>query len=202
MSFDDIPHDVLEHIAFFTAIDPLLGPPTGLLNFVSLSKRTYDTLAFNKNPLLYARICAAKFDLDAPVRRLGKNALTASALANEFVKRCIVLKRLRSHALVHEVNPTFEDEQTLNETLWTAYLMVLEDGGRNVSQLRNACISDWLTAYWFDEAGSSGAVHSLQIDEWPASGLGASVNSLGWYRCRPHLTLSMWLFWFFFDPGM
>lgn len=201
MSFGAVPPEVLEHIAFFVATDPLLGPPVFLPTFISLSRRTYDTLAFDKNPLLYSRICAAKFDLVAPTRRLGKELMTAPALANELKKRFLTLKRLRSLALTHTVGLNFEEERIINETLWTMFLMVLEDDGRNISQLRHAQAADWLIAYWFDEAGTSGAVHLLQIDEWPASGLGAPVNSISSHRCSPHLTLAMWLLWFFLDPG-
>lgn len=201
MAFSDIPPDILELIAFFVAINPLLGPPSELLSFISLSKFTYDSLSLRKNPSLYARICAVKFDLDAPLRRLGKAAMLPQALANELVKRCIVLKRFKATSMAHIINPMPEEEETLNEMLWTAFFMVLENDGRNVIQLRNSGVAGWLNAYWFDTAGSSHAMSLLQDDEWPALGLGSPRNSISPYRCSQHLTLAMWLLWFFFEPG-
>lgn len=201
MSFQTVPPEVHENIALAVATNPLIGLPVNLPSFISLSRDTYNALAFDKNPYLYARIFAAKFDLSAAKRRLGKDTLSAQVLANELVKRCRLLKHLSSMTLARMVKQNPSDEYEINEMLWTAFFMVLENQGLNVAQLRSAHIAVWLNAYWFDDAGSSGAIHSLQIDKWPFPGLGASLSSINSRRCSPHLALAMWLLWFFFDPG-
>lgn len=153
---------------------------------------TYDSLSLRKKPSLYARMCAVKIDLDAPLRRLGKVVMLPQALANELVKRCIVLKRFKATSMAHIINPMPEEEETLDEMLWTAFFIVLENDDRNVIQLRNSGVAGWLDAYWFDTAGSSHAMSLLQDDEWPALGLGSPRNSISPYRCSQQLTLAMW----------
>ncbi|THH07596.1 hypothetical protein EW145_g3269 [Phellinidium pouzarii] len=218
-SLDTVPLELLEHIAFLAAIHPLLGPPSALHSLLVVNRSVHAALALDRNPLLYARICAAKFDLAAPARRLGFSALRAPILAAELVKRCRVLKRLRAldGARLTSPSPYYDDARehrstntsanesesidTIDELLSTAYLMVLEDEGRNAAQLRSYAHADkWLCVYWFDDVGASGAMRSLQQDRWPVPGLGA-VN--GVYAARgAHVNhaLAMWLLWFFFEP--
>ncbi|KAH8114869.1 hypothetical protein DFH11DRAFT_1590149 [Phellopilus nigrolimitatus] len=174
-SLASVPDEILEHIAVFAATHPFLGPPAALPALLSLNRHAYAALAPRHNPHLAARIFAGKFDLAAARRRLGVDALSAHAIADELVQRCIVLKHLRALAgsrvrLDATDAGSSEDERMLDALLWTTFLMVLEDDGRNTSQLREyARVDEWLKTYWFANEGASRAVHMLESDLWPPS---------------------------------
>jgi len=189
-SLNVIPDEVLEHIAFYSGSEQLLGPPSSLPILLTLSRRINGALSPESTPHLYARIFSAKFDFAAPLRRLGASALTASALMGELRSRCIVLKRIRAAKdCLHDKSPdTANGDDVLDNVLWVAYLMMLENDGKNAAQLRDyANIGDWLTKYWFDPRGRSLTVSHLEFGHWPANDARAA--------------LAMWLLWFFFDPG-
>lgn len=189
-TLDAVPNEVLEHIAFYSGSQELLGPPSSLPTLLTLSRKINGALSPANTPHLYARIFAAKFDLAAPLRRLGPSALTASALMGELRSRCIVLKRIRAakDCLEDKSPDTTNGEDMLDDVLRTAYFMMLENDGKNFAQLKNyANIGDWLTNYWFDPRGRSLSVSLLERHRWPTNDDRAAS--------------AMWLLWFFFDPG-
>lgn len=188
-----IPHEVLEHVAFFAATDNLLGPPDGLLPLLVLNRNIHSALSFDSNPHLYARIYAYKFDLAPAVRRLGADTIPASALGEELQRKCVLLKRVRKKMDSkvdlsmgrHEMKAR---EGYLTRILWMAYLMMLENDGRNERQLREyAKIDEWLKEFWFDPLGSSLAMGNVKADHWPDN--------------HERISLAMWLFWLLLRPG-
>lgn len=184
-SFGNVPQEVLEHIAFFAATDDFLGPPRGILPLLVLNHALYNVLSVTANPHLYARIFAQKFDVSSTFRRMGVDALPATAMAEELQRRSIALKRLRNRSDSKGTPPQHE----LTELLWTAYLMILESDGKNEQQLRDyAHMNQWLREFWFDPAGASGAMHTVKIiDRWPEN--------------SERFSLALWLFWFLLKPG-
>lgn len=81
-----------------------------------------------------------------------------------------------------------ERNESLRAILWIAYLMMLENDGKNRQQLRDyAHIGEWLRDYWFDDRGASLANISMKSDRWPAN--------------TEQTALAMWLFWFLLDIG-
>ncbi|KII90071.1 hypothetical protein PLICRDRAFT_53178 [Plicaturopsis crispa FD-325 SS-3] len=88
----------------------------------------HDALSLSASPELYAQIYQLKFDLSATFRRThdSRASLTPPCLANELVKRCQLLRRIR-----------LKDwgSDTVAADLWTAYLMIMESDGLNESQL-------------------------------------------------------------------
>lgn len=82
-----------------------------------------------------------------------------------------------------------EDEmRALHEMLWTAYVMMLENDGKNERQLREyAHLDDWLRKFWFAEDGASFARLEIRDNSWPP------YNDLA--------DVTMWLFWFLLKPG-
>jgi hypothetical protein len=83
---------------------------------------------------------------------------------------------------------TEEGMRALHEMLWTAYVMMLENDGKNERQLREyAHLDDWLRAFWFAEDGASFARLELVGNSWPP------YNDLA--------DVTMWLFWFLLKPG-
>lgn len=207
---DTLPEDVLDHIGFYAATHSVLGPPSGILPLLSVSRSTYSALSLKKNPYLYARIFKYKFDCSAPHRRLAKlhqrnsgtphnfHEFTHQIYADELVKRCLVLQRLRLDEYAR-VQKTVKGGEIIDELLWMAYLMVLENEGKNVVQLKYyARIGDWLSAFWFDPAGASEAQQYLSRDTWPLSSPAMYCSE---DRTKMRASLAMWLFWFFLEPG-
>lgn len=214
---DALPPDVLEHIAYFASTHKLLGPPSDLVSLVALCRSTSATLRRSANSHLYARIFAAKFDLIAPRRRLAqlygtntRSVLSINALADELVRRFTVLKQLRvelyarsahdeaiDESTIDSSTPSREANMRLDEMIWTAFLMVLEDEGRNIAQLLDARVEAWLAVFWFDSRGASGAVRTLSNDQWPLVPAYSTDSKL-----KTRHALGMWLFWFFLDPGL
>jgi len=83
---------------------------------------------------------------------------------------------------------TEEGMRALHEMLWTAYVMMLENDGKNERQLREyAHLDDWLRAFWFAEDGASFARLEIGDNSWPP------YNDLA--------DVTMWLFWFLLRPG-
>jgi hypothetical protein len=208
--FDSIPQEVLENIAFYAVASSPLGPPRELPPLLLVNRRLHAALAGASNPHLHARIFAAKFDTAALVRRLGPGAGTARKLAAELRRRCVQLARLRARigctigalagankrnangkggeAEAEAAGMTDEGMRALHEMLWTAYVMMLENDGKNEGQLREyARLDGWLRAFWFAEDGASFARLEIRDNAWPP------YNDLA--------DVTMWLFWFLLRPG-
>lgn len=188
-SLGSLPQEVLEHIAFFTATQSLVGPPSGLPPLLLTCRGICQALSFEANPYLYTRIFNYKFDTRSVFRRLGSRVNAPQVLADELKKRWIYLKRIRSRTHSRIRHPeSCQLSETLVDLLWLAYLMMLENDGRNEEQLLDYAEMDvWLMEYWFDDEGASLAAHMIIQHTWP---LPDAKNSI-----------AMWLLWFLLRPG-
>ncbi|KAG2039047.1 hypothetical protein BDR03DRAFT_952673 [Suillus americanus] len=188
VAFDWLPQEVMENIAFFVATTTDVGPPSDLLPLLLSCRSLYRALSFDTNLHLCSRIFESKFDLSAAVRRLGQQVATPDVLSKELRKRFVCLKRIRARADSQIRTPdTMSNSPIVSELLWLAYLMMLENDGKNVKQLREyAGMEQWLMEYWFDDEGASLASKTLLEDEWPLD--------------NEHNSLAMWLFWLFLRP--
>ncbi|KAF5366807.1 hypothetical protein D9758_006571 [Tetrapyrgos nigripes] len=195
-SLNNIPQEILENIAYFCATSEFLGPPSGLTPLVATSRWTYHCLSVKSNHCLFAGIFTSKFDVSVYKRRLGgKTDLSNACLSQELQRRCLCLKQIRQKFGCRSSGvERSEDEDgdeagpfTRDELLLRAYLLVLEDEGNNVRQLREyARMDEWLKEYWFGDLGASGARRALKGDEWPVQ--------------NEDTRLAMWLFWFLLKP--
>lgn len=173
-SLDSIPDDVLYHIGLeLTLLDPD-GPPCGLLPLLLTSRRLYTALCFHNARTLYASVMRAKFDIRAPHRRLGDSMLHTSNLAIQLKKVCRMLNRIRRG----EVYSIY-----LEADFWTAWIMCMENDGRNMARLDWSNIDTVLYDFlrlrlWENREVSHG---------WPAE---STINSL-----------AVWLCWFRLDRG-
>ncbi|EIW56489.1 uncharacterized protein TRAVEDRAFT_170434 [Trametes versicolor FP-101664 SS1] len=184
-----IPQEVLEHVAFFAATDNILGPPDGIVALLSVDRRTHAALSMASNPFLWSRIFAHKFDTSAALQRLSDRTITPQDICEEFKLRCTLLKRIRrrtdSLATSYTLSPTHRD--ALRSILWMAYLMMLENEGRNDRQLREyAGFDAWLKEFLFHPSGASLAAWSVKIDLWPPN--------------DERSALALWLFWYMLRP--
>ncbi|KAI9463931.1 hypothetical protein F5148DRAFT_982280 [Russula earlei] len=182
-TLESIPQEVLENIVFFAVNSSPLGPPRELASLLLVNRRFHASFSPASNPHLHARIFAAKFDTAALARRLGPSAVTAPKLAAELRRRCALLARLRA-----SVGCTVDfSVRALHEMLWMAYLMMLENEGKNERQLREyARLDGWLRKFWFAEDGASCAQLAIRDNAWPPN------NDLS--------AVTMWLFWFLLRP--
>lgn len=247
VSFESIPVEVLENIAYFAATATVSGPPSSIPVLLLLSRHINSVLSFQNNPHLYARIFAAKLDLGAPLKRLGNDELTVMALADELRWRFRVLKKIKAKQgcflpksnedeessksvpsddkeedLLSTYNdtdsklPSYKSQERRRMTikiLWCAYLMILENNGKNDIQLREyAKLDEWIKLYWFHPNGASGVGKAYEERRWPSwdSIQSAQDNKNDIEDDESTTTddaeggeegdLAMWLFWFLLRP--
>ncbi|KAF5378965.1 hypothetical protein D9757_009116 [Collybiopsis confluens] len=168
---ENIPTELWERIAYYANVgsDAFLGPPVNIPSLCLVCSTLYSAIRFDDNTSLYARLFCCKFDYLAPLRRLGHDLLTAQSLAREFKKRIDVLKRVRAR-------------RCSNQDLWTCYLMMLENDGRNERQL-----IEWAHLYGFLK---SETCMRFETD------LNAPIN---WFRDIEGTSLLLWLWWLTFS---
>ena len=185
-----VPHEVIEHIAYFTATDAFLGPPSSLLPFLLANRQINSYISFTTNPHLYAQIFSYKFDAAAPLARLGEE-ISSQAFAEELKRRCVVLKRLRARtdSTTHARHADEDNlKMSVHDVLFTSYVLMLENDGKNEAQLQEyGQMKAWIREFWFDPRGASLAIYSIRIGNWPPN--------------RPETALAMWLFWFLLDTS-
>ena len=115
---------------------------------LTVSRAVYAAIDRSTNPHLYARIFNNMFDLNALSRRLGQlnakettgSMLSAHVLADELVRRCRVMTRLRTSYLAHSDDGSrafsTADEQDghdeLEEMLSVAFVMTLAFGSSSL----------------------------------------------------------------------
>ncbi|OCH90522.1 hypothetical protein OBBRIDRAFT_812656 [Obba rivulosa] len=139
-----LPDNVLVHIAVELALIHPLGPPTGLVSLLQVCRHVHSTLRLETNTGF------------APNRRIGAHAVHSPNLATQLRKHCIALKHIRSGDIFSE---------SLQDDLWTAYIMLLENDGKNAAQL--------LEYARVDEDGD-------QYGGWPPE---TTVNALAIWIC-------------------
>ncbi|KAJ7161048.1 hypothetical protein C8R46DRAFT_1164646 [Mycena filopes] len=180
-TLDTVPHEILERIAFISATDTLLGPPSTLVTLLTASRQIHARLSFTSNQYLYARIFLAKFDAGPSSHRLTRSSPTI--LAHELIHRFRVLNRLRARVDSKAKPGSAGEGDSVHELLFHAYLMMLENEGKNEQQLRDyAKMGDWLRAYLFEQYFSARTKLPTHVEHWPPH--------------NEHTSLAMWLFWF------
>ncbi|KAF8583511.1 hypothetical protein K439DRAFT_1348493 [Ramaria rubella] len=176
-TIETIPAELLQQIAFFVAASELKGPPSDLVHLCCTSSTIYASLRFADNPSLYASIFRYKFDFTAPMRRLGPERITASALAIELRNRFESMKRIRAG-----MGSRPRSEGNREHDLWMAIFLMLENDGKNAVQLKHfAFVEQWLLDFFLDHSGGSYASDDIYAKHWP--------------RDNQDNRLAMWLLW-------
>ncbi|KAF9460340.1 hypothetical protein BDZ94DRAFT_1284000 [Collybia nuda] len=153
-----------ERIAFYLVAseNTFLGPPSELCALSLVSRHIHDAMSTKHNSRLYARIFRFKFDTAAPSRRLSDRWLTSRCLTSELIKRFATLRQVRLR------------REYKHEDLWTCYLMMSENDGKNESQLiKWAGLELYLEAFM------------ATITQTPQT----------WYSDVVGHSLAMWLLW-------
>ncbi|KAJ3982167.1 hypothetical protein F5890DRAFT_1531272 [Lentinula detonsa] len=168
---ETVPNELWERIAYYANAREVsfLGPPKDIVN-ICLACRSFDrAIRFDDNPSLYARIFRFKFDYHAPLRRFGISWLTTRSMALELKKRIIVLKQVRQRVCT-------------TQDLWTCYLMMLENDGRNERQL-----IEWAHLYGYLKRETC-----LRYE----ADLHSNTN---WFQNTETTSLLLWLWWMTFS---
>jgi hypothetical protein len=175
-SLERCPIEILEAIALATVDRYIPGPPADIASLLRVSKSIYVAISVERNPTLYAKIFAIKFDDRAAVRRLGERCKQSTSRANELVKIFRSLKRFR----IMECRQ-FCAAPTAREDLWVAYLMFIEHDRHNHLQLVSyGAVDDFAKSFVAD----GGPFHD-----------GVEDNG-GWKVDCELSALAAWLFWF------
>ena len=170
-----LPLELLVEIALKVAIlGSPHGPPKDIVPLLLTCKAIYHSLAFDRCTPLYASIYRLSFDIRAPRRRFGDGMLHAQEYAAQLKKCCVALTRIRRGDL---------ESETLEDDLWTAWLMALEDDGRNSEQMDWARLDDLLHSFVLTKLWHERELH----EQWPAE----SVTN----------ALAIWLFWYRMSQG-
>ncbi|KAJ7056648.1 hypothetical protein C8F01DRAFT_993024 [Mycena amicta] len=157
-----IPLEILEHIAFeLTCLTPL-GPPSALLPLFLTCKWLNQSLS--RSLLLYAQIFKFKFDTSAVRRRAFDPTL--GNYFHQLVLNCTQLQKLRG-----QVQENDED------VLFWAYLMMLENDGRNAAQLEHSGLDSYLDVF-------------VRTRMWNGRG-----SAHGWPTDNTANACALWLVW-------
>lgn len=191
-TLETIPHEVLEHVAYFAGTQQIVGPPTDILSLLLTSHTIHTALSPATNPHLYARIFEAKFDVDALRERMDGTLPSANEVSVELQARCLALQRIRNDTFTSATPTRAYPEERFLHDLWTLYLMLLEDEGRNMRHMREwARLHEWLRKYWSKVIRSDDNDSLRTTPSWGKDWAGDTEQN----------ALAMWLFWFLLDPS-
>lgn len=127
------PQDVLETIAFHLVCSDVEGS-TSLTPFLLTCRSVHQLLS--KSTALYARIFKYKFDFGAASRRAFSP--TGSQYYDQLVQYSVMLKVIRSGDIFN---------MDVDNVLFTAFIMMLENDGRNGAQLEHAGIYSFVDRF-------------------------------------------------------
>ncbi|KAH9848014.1 hypothetical protein C2E23DRAFT_906734 [Lenzites betulinus] len=164
-----LPADVLDEIAYHTAVLDLLGPPHHLVALLCTCKRIYAVLCSQNNHHLYARIFVAKFDHRAARRRMGVKAGHASALASQLTRYCKAIRNIRSGDIY---------SPSITKDFLRAYALCLENDGKNAAQLRWAGLFEFAEQFILERLWEGRDT----LQGWPVEDIDNS--------------LALWLYWY------
>ncbi|KAJ7270648.1 hypothetical protein B0H12DRAFT_1229147 [Mycena haematopus] len=185
-NLDTVPPEILERIAFISATETLLGPPSTLVTLLAANRRIHTRLSFTSNQYLYAKIFSAKFDAGPSSGRFIDHS-SPTILAHELIHRFRALNRIRVRTDSGARPWSAGDRDSVHGLLFHAYLMMLENGGKNEQQLRDyAKMGKWLQDYLFTEHFPSRPRLVPHVEHWPPH--------------NENTSLAMWLFWFLLRP--
>ena len=167
-----VPYEVLARIALETACIDVLGPPSHLPALLCTCKHVYYSIG--RSDSLLASIFRAKFDTTAVRRRFGPIALLNQNLAIQLRVYCASLGRLRAGDLY---------ASTIDDDLWTSYIMMTESDGKNAVHLKEYAR---LPAF---------------IDRLVRARLPESRTPSNWPEESDVVNLGLWLMWMCTDAG-
>ncbi|PCH34350.1 hypothetical protein WOLCODRAFT_62488 [Wolfiporia cocos MD-104 SS10] len=157
---EDLPYDVLAHVATELALLQPLGPPAALVPLLLTCRHVHDALCVRHAPDMWARVFRAKFDTRAPLRRLGARTARSSHQVAQLKKLSRALTRIRRGDIY---------DPGLEADLWTAFVMYMENDGRNEAHL------EWANVHGLVDSYIRTRLWENRHNGWPAE---TATNSL------------------------
>jgi hypothetical protein len=142
MALGDLPAEILEEIILVIIAHSPLGLPLELAALLLTSRAIYTKLSPHNFPHLHSRVFMSKFDPPCALLSLGSvdgiNLPSSHDLTQELRARFSALKLFTTGRL---------DDPEFSDALMTAFIMTLEDAGRNAAQLRHSGLPRLLREY-------------------------------------------------------
>ncbi|KAF8633559.1 hypothetical protein AX15_001357 [Amanita polypyramis BW_CC] len=173
LSLLTVPNEILAHIAFYLATLSLHALPDALLPLRYSCKYLHFRLSPTVNLPLYARICRFKFDNSAVRRKAFVPA--AGNLVDHLDHCCKLMAAIR--------NRNFEDDDP-SSVLFSTYILMLENDGKNRAQLEWAGVDAYVDAYVRTRIYDP--VERMANDGWP--------------RDNAANACALWLLWMLTTP--
>ncbi|KWU46528.1 hypothetical protein RHOSPDRAFT_15251 [Rhodotorula sp. JG-1b] len=196
---ESLPPELIEAIGHAVCRLTPVGPPTEIRNLLILSRRFYDVLG-PRNAGFYANLFKERFDHRSAERRWAQSPwrpLTNRDYAVEFKRRCTVLTKMRAAALSGQIPPSasrpssprlqaftpqagktkLQEPDELTQNLWTCFLMLLENDGKNLPHLTEYARLHTYMRLFYD--------HSLLPE----------ALKPGWPRQTAGRALGLWIGW-------
>jgi hypothetical protein len=170
-----VPVEILEKLALEVALTDICGSTATLTPLLCSCKYINSVLSFGSSNALYARILKSKFDVCAPRRRFGDHIMENEILAHQLRKYCITLRRIRHGDIFSPY---------VLEVFWTAFLMLLDNDGKNMCQLACVGLDDFVDRFVRTRVYES----RWQNNGWPAE--------------NPANALALWLLWMMTTQGL
>ncbi|OBZ78982.1 hypothetical protein A0H81_01315 [Grifola frondosa] len=163
-----LPGELLETVALEVALFDPLGPPHHLLPLLLTCRPLNHAFAFTHNPTLYSRMFHCKFDTQAARRRCPGMKHSPAKVAAQLRQYLDTMKHIRACDIYCP---------NLIDVLWSAFIMLVENDGRNEEQLAWAGLDAFL-------------------DEYITTRLLEGRHSIGgWPLESTRNTLVIWLYW-------
>ncbi|KZO92438.1 hypothetical protein CALVIDRAFT_540902 [Calocera viscosa TUFC12733] len=150
-----LPPEILTQITLDACLSLPTGPPSSARALCLTCRAFNRVLSHRNNAPLYAAVFSGQFDTAAPRRRARALAreggeadldlFRPERVVSELRHRWTSLTRMRLSTFSHTLPPTPE----LEEDLWTSLLLLLEDDGQNLLQLRAyAKLDEYMQLFW------------------------------------------------------
>lgn len=136
MSLLSLPDELIHNLSFHLIAHTPLGPPQALLT-LALTSRPFHLVVTSST--FKAKICRFMFDTGAITRRLFIPKDTD--LADELHRCCNVLKEIR------RADITESGDSVVDDTLVAAYILMLNNDGKNYAQLEHAGLDDYVDKF-------------------------------------------------------
>jgi hypothetical protein len=160
------PYEVLRSIVLFAVGSSQLGPPKEYHSLALTCRSLNARLSFNADPTLHSDILSQKFDRGALDRPFGQSVIDHVGV--ELPRRFMALKCIRRGCL---------DDPALLDALYVAFILFLENDGRNVVQLQWAGLHSIVHRYLREKM----SMGSETNDGWPLDNeINTLVVTLAW----------------------
>lgn len=166
MSILTLPDELIHQCSFHVVAHDPLGPPHALIPLALIS-RSFNLVV--SSHAFRARIYRLKFDVGAVTRRLF--IPRDSDLADELHRCCNILREIRRGDVTESEDPLVDD------TLSSAYTLMLSNDGKNYAQLQHAGLDAYVDKF-------------IMTRLWE----GSETNH-GWPLDNDNNSIALWLMW-------